>query len=461
MTIRENDTFELVITDMGKDGEGIGKSDGFTWFVKDAVIGDTIEAKALKIKKSYGYAGLVRFITLSKDRAVPVCPAAGRCGGCRLQSMSYEKQLEFKADKTVNDLARIGGFTDIPFEGITGMDDPWRYRDKVQFKAGPGKDGDIVAGFYAAATHEIIPAEDCMIGFKENREILEIILKYMKDCNAAPYDEAACDGLVRDILIRKGYATGELMVCLDINGRDIPDPDRLVDGLCRIEGMTSISLSVNTSGRNMTPGKEMITLFGPGYINDCIGDVRFRISPGSFYQVNPVQTQKLYSKALEYASLTGNETVWDLYCGIGTISLFLAQRAKKVYGVEIVPEAVDDARENAKLNGIVNAEFFCGKAEEVLPEMYEKDGARADVIVVDPPRKGCGAGCLDAILKIHPAKVVYVSCDSATLSRDLKILCSKGYRLEKTSAFDMFPQTVHCESVSLLVPRSHLFNSLN
>ncbi len=450
MTIRKNDTFDLVITDMSEDGSGIGKFDGFTWFVKDAVIGDEITAKAVKVKKSYGYARLMNVITPSPDRVTPACPVAKRCGGCQLQAMSYEKQLGFKEDKLLNDLKRIGGFTDIPFGGMTGMDDPWRYRNKSQYPVGLDRDGDIVAGFYAGRTHEIIPGSDCLIGFEENREILEVILKYMRDWHVSPYDEASRHGLIRHVLIRKGYATGELMVCLVINGREIPHPGELIKGLCKLDGMTSISLNINTENTNVILGKDTIDLFGPGYITDVIGDIRYRISPNSFYQVNHVQTEKLYAQVLEYAHLTGDETVWDLYCGTGTISLFLARGARKVYGVEVVPDAIADARENARLNGIGNAEFFVGKAEEVLPEKFENDGIAADVIVVDPPRKGCDAKCLDTILKMRPSRVVYVSCDPATLARDLKILCDGGYMLTKVRAFDMFPQTVHCESVSLL-----------
>ena len=368
--------------------------------------------------------------------------------------MSYESQLKFKENKVYNNLHRIGGFTDIPFLPIMGMDEPWRYRNKAQFPFGRNKNGEIVTGFYAGRTHDIIPQEDCLLGVEENKKILESIKEYMIENHVAPYEEETHQGLIRHALIRKGFKTGELMVCVIINGRKLPHSEKLVEKLCRFDGMTSISYSINTDKTNVILGKELVNLYGPGYITDYIGDVKYRISPLSFYQVNPVQTEKLYGTALEYAGLTGGEVVWDLYCGIGTISLFLAQKAKKVYGVEIVPQAIDDARENAKLNGLDNVEFFVGKAEEVLPEQYEKNKVYADVIVVDPPRKGCDEQCLNTIVTMAPKRVVYVSCDSATLARDLKMLCEKGYEVEKVRCCDMFGWTTHVETVCLLVLRN-------
>ena len=450
MEIKKNDCFTVSIEDMSEDGSGIGKLDGYIWFIKDAVKGDVVEAKAMKMKKSYGFARLMRVITPSSDRIEPACPVARQCGGCQLQAMSYESQLKFKENKVYNNLRRIGGFTDIPFLPIMGMDEPWRYRNKAQFPFGRNKNGEIVTGFYAGRTHDIIPQEDCLLGVEENKKILESIKEYMIENHVAPYEEETHQGLIRHALIRKGFKTGELMVCVIINGKKLPHSEKLVEKLCRLDGMTSISYSINTDKTNVILGKELVNLYGPGYITDYIGDVKYRISPLSFYQVNPVQTEKLYGTALEYAGLTGGEVVWDLYCGIGTISLFLAQKAKKVYGVEIVPQAIDDARENAKLNGLDNVEFFVGKAEEVLPEQYEKNKVYADVIVVDPPRKGCDEQCLNTIVTMAPKRVVYVSCDSATLARDLKMLCEKGYEVEKVRCCDMFGWTTHVETVVLL-----------
>lgn len=453
MEIKKNDCFTVSIEDMSEDGSGIGKLDGYIWFIKDAVKGDVVEAKAMKMKKSYGFARLMRVITPSPDRIEPACPVARQCGGCQLQAMSYESQLKFKENKVYNNLRRIGGFTDIPFLPIMGMDEPWRYRNKAQFPFGRNKNGEIVTGFYAGRTHDIIPQEDCLLGVEENKKILESIKEYMIENHVAPYEEETHQGLIRHALIRKGFKTGELMVCVIINGKKLPHSEKLVEKLCRFDGMTSISYSINTDKTNVILGKELVNLYGLGYITDYIGDVKYRISPLSFYQVNPVQTEKLYGTALEYAGLTGGEVVWDLYCGIGTISLFLAQKAKKVYGVEIVPQAIDDARENAKLNGLDNVEFFVGKAEEVLPEQYEKNKVYADVIVVDPPRKGCDEQCLNTIVTMAPKRVVYVSCDSATLARDLKMLCENGYEVEKVRCCDMFGWTTHVETVALLTKK--------
>jgi 23S rRNA (uracil1939-C5)-methyltransferase len=450
--MEKNQEFIVTIEDMSEDGSGVGRLDGYIWFVKDTVIGDVVRAKAMKMKKTYGYGRLVEVQKPSPFRVTPPCPVARQCGGCQLQAMSYEEQLKFKERKVFHNLMRIGKFPEeeIPMLPIMGMEEPWRYRNKAQFPFGEDRDGNIITGFYAGRTHAIIEQEDCLLGVKENREILEIIKTYMVKEGVRPYNELTHKGLVRHALIRKGFRTGELMVCLVINGKKLPGAETLVEMLKNVENMRSISYSVNQEKTNVIMGKEVVNLYGPGYITDNIGNVSYQISPLSFYQVNPVQTEKLYGTALEYAGLTGEETVWDLYCGIGTISLFLAQKAKKVYGVEIIPQAIEDARRNAALNHIDNAEFFTGKAEEVLPRQYEENHIYADVIVVDPPRKGCDALCLDTILKMSPRRVVYVSCDSATLARDLRILADGGYRLEKVRCCDMFPETGHVESVALL-----------
>lgn len=451
--MKKDDFITLKIEDMGVDGEGIGKLEGFTFFVKDAVIGDTVEAKIMKMKKSYGYARLMKVLESSEVRCAPLCAYARQCGGCQLQAMDYEAQLDFKAKKVWNNLIRIGGFADIPKPEIIGMDDPWRYRNKAQFPFGTDKEGNVVTGFYAARTHSIIPCTECWLGVEENQVILEKILSHMKQYQIPAYDEKTGKGALRHVLIRKGFTTGEIMVCLILNGRKMKELDVLSRSLQEIPGMTSITINVNTRNTNVIMGTEMIPVWGQDYITDYIGNVQYRISPLSFYQVNPVQTKKLYETALEFADLKGNEIVWDLYCGIGTISLFLAQKAGKVCGVEIVPEAIEDAKQNALLNGYENTEFFVGKAEEVLPEKYEKEGIHADVIVVDPPRKGCDMAALETMVKMQPKKIVYVSCDSATLARDLRYLCGEGYEIRKVKACDMFPGTVHVETVALLVKK--------
>ena len=450
--MEKNQEFTVSIEDISEDGAGIGKLDGYIWFIKDAVIGDVVRARAMKMKKNYGFARLMEILTSSEARVEPKCPVARQCGGCQLQAMSYEEQLKFKERKVKNHLLRIGKFKEdeIHMLPIMGMKEPWRYRNKAQFPFGLDKNGNIVAGFYAGRTHDIIECEDCLLGVEENKDILGIIKGFMRVHGIRPYDETTHKGLVRHALIRKGFHSGEIMVCLVINGKDIPAKEQLVEELCQVKGMTSISYSINQEKTNVIMGKEIVNLYGPGYITDNIGNVTYQISPLSFYQVNPVQTEKLYGTALEYAGLTGSETVWDLYCGIGTISLFLAQNAKKVYGVEIVPQAIEDARRNAVLNHITNAEVFTGKAEEVLPEQYAKNKVYADVIVVDPPRKGCDQVCLDTILKMAPKRVVYVSCDSSTLARDLRYLADGGYEVEKVRCCDMFGQSCHVETVVLL-----------
>ena len=494
--MKKNDVLTIRIEDMGVDGEGIGKVDNIPLFVKDALIGDVVSVKIMKMKKNYGYARLLEILEPSKDRVTPPCEFHRSCGGCQIQALSYEKQLEFKQRKIRNNLKRIGGFSEEMLEQvmepIIGMDEPYHYRNKAQFPVGRDREGRTVTGFYAGRTHTIIPNRNCLLGMPMNEKILETVLSFMEKYRIEPYDEKTNRGVVRHVLTRYGHTTKEWMVCLVINRTKLPHADALVEELVKLEGMTSISININQKNTNVILGEKVETLWGSPYITDYIhlrtgadwqveGDgIAYRISPQSFYQVNPIQTEKLYSTALAYAGLTGEESVWDLYCGIGTISLFLAQRAKQVYGVEIVPQAIADAKENAKLNGITNAEFFVGKAEEVLPEFYERmrrgdsgissgtssglsdaevsdmDAATdvqmltPDVIVVDPPRKGCDTKCLETIVQMSPKRVVYVSCDSATLARDLKFLCENGYEVKRVRGCDMFGQTVSVETVVLL-----------
>ena len=497
MDFQKNQLLTTEIIDISTEGEGIGKVNGYPFFIKDTIIGDQVEIRAIKLKKNYGYGRLEKVITPSPFRVTPSCCFHRQCGGCQIQAMSYEQQLAFKHNKVRNNLLRIGGFgpeeLDRIMEPIVGMEEPFRYRNKAQYPIGRDKEGNPVAGFYAGRTHSIIANTECLLGVDENRTILEAILQYMKEYRISAYEEASGKGLVRHVLIRKGFTSGEIMVCLVINpehmeGRIreknskrewLPHQKELIERLAAIRGMTSISVSINCEKTNVIMGTEIHTLWGKERITDTIfvrdvdncfartGDgIAFSISPLSFYQVNPVQTEKLYSLALSYAGLSGKESVWDLYCGIGTISLFLSGKASKVYGVEVVPQAIEDAKQNAANNGITNAEFFVGKAEEVLPEFYGRKDAvfhsagsaeqgrdgmlHPDVIVVDPPRKGCDEMCLDTMLKMAPDRIVYVSCDSATLARDLRILCDGGYELKRIRPVDMFPQTVHVETVVLL-----------
>ena len=484
-TIRKNDEFELTITDLSDEGAGIGrtettepdgKTSGFIWFVKDALIGDRVLAAATRVKKNYGFARLVRVLEPSPYRVGPRCPEARRCGGCQIQQMDYGAQLKFKEDKVRNDLVRIGGLDpdEFCFEPVMGMEDPWRYRNKAVYPVGKDREGNPVAGFYAGRTHSIIRCEDCLLGAEKNRVVLETVLSFTREFSVEPYDENAHTGVVRHVLIREGRRTGELMVCVVINAKKLKGAEELCRRLKeRLPELRSFTLCVNREKTNVIMGGQIINIYGPGYIEEEICEigaelsdggytyhempvkpVRFRISPLSFFQVNSRQMERLYGTALEFAGLTGQENVWDLYCGVGTISLFLSRHAKKVYGVEIIPAAIENARENAALNGIENAEFFVGKAEEVLPrwyeEQYQKTGEKIDVIVVDPPRKGCDILCLETMVSISPDRIVYVSCDPATLARDLKYLSANGYRVEKVRPCDMFGHTVHVETVCLL-----------
>lgn len=473
MSYSKNDCVELTIEDIGVSGEGIGKVDGYTLFVKDTVIGDVVRVKIMKAKKNYGYARLMDIIKPSKDRVETACPIARQCGGCQIQAMNYNAQLKYKQKLVKDNLLRIGGLTegaDYEMCGILGMDTPFRYRNKAQYPVGEDKDGNIVMGFYAGHTHSIIacPDDDCMLGHRDNAFILNAVKEWMKEYRVRAYNENIHKGTVRHVLVRTGYHTDEVMVCLVTKKMLRKEAaDGLVKAIQKLKlNVASLVVNINKEDTNVILGKECITLYGRPYIEDYIGDIKFQISPLSFYQVNPKQTEVLYNKALEFARLKGNESVWDMYCGIGTISLFLAKKAGKVYGVEIVPQAIEDAKNNAKINNIDNAEFFVGKAEEVVPAFYKKqtgvqsdndstdskeyDMTRPDVVVVDPPRKGCDKKLLDTIVSMSPDRIVYVSCDSATLARDLKLLVEYGYKVEKVQPVDQFGNTVHVETVCLL-----------
>ena len=455
--LRKNDIVTLAVTDMAEGGEGIGRVSGYPLFIKDAVVGDSVEAVVTKAGKSYGFARVLKVTEPSPDRVAAPCPVAAPCGGCQLQALSYPAQLAFKERKVREDLIRLGGFDAALVDGklrpILGMESPLRYRNKVQLPVGEDPDGKLTAGYYAQRSHRIVSCEHCLLDNHEDfAKIRDIVLAFCEENGVRAYDEASGKGLLRHILIRRALNTGEWMVSLVVNGRSIPKRAELVRRLLEFPGMTDISLCVNTERTNVILGTEIIPLYGPGHIRERIGDLSFRLSPLSFFQVNTRQTERLYAEALRAADLSGSETVWDLYCGTGTISLFLARKAAKVCGVEIVAPAVENARRNAEDNKIANAEFFVGKSEEVFPGAVLSGRAPApDAVVLDPPRKGCEKVLLDAILSVAPARIVYVSCDPATLARDLKILCAGGaYALESVQPVDMFPMTMHVETVCLL-----------
>ena len=561
---KKNELIILEITDLTEEGQGVGKKDGLVFFVKDSVMGDVVEARILKVKKNYAYAKVEKLLKPSPYRIAPLCPVAGKCGGCQLQHLSYEKELAWKEDRIAQSLIRIAGIPEEEVhakgEGILGGQTV-RYRNKAQYPVQNGKElhveteqigensaldrkektakncivdgkreGNINSmsvvrkelsglkmGFYGFHSHRIIETEDCLINSAENPLILNCIKEWAREYQISGYEEETGKGLLRHIFLRKGFSTGEVLLCLVLNGKNLPHGKELwerlqglslsaeegglqseadipcgmdvqsgvdvrcgVDVHCRTDipyGMdvqskvndhcwkngtvqgriVGLSMNINEGRGNAILGRETLCLYEKDSIEDKIGELSFSISVPSFYQVNPVQTEKIYGKALEYAALTGEETVWDCYCGIGTISLFLAQKAKQVYGLEIVPEAIENAKKNAEKNGLQNAEFFVGAAEEVLPKWVEEQkregkdvGNLVDVVSLDPPRKGCDEACLSAVLELSPKRIVYVSCDPGSLARDMKYLGEGGYALEKWVGIDNFPRTGHVETIALL-----------
>ena len=500
-SLQKNDLIMLEITDLTEEGQGVGKKDGLVFFVKDSVMGDWVEARILKVKKNYAYAKVEKLLEASPYRITPLCPVAGKCGGCQLQHLSYEKELSWKEDRIAQSLIRIAGLSpeevESKKEGILGgvlsryrnkaqypvqsrkeirsggatsvsdwkVDGKWPGKNKIEAKE---KSSDLSMGFYGFHSHRIIETEDCLINSAENPLILECIKEWAREYKISGYEEETGKGLLRHIFLRKGFSTGEILLCLVLNGKSLPHGkelwERMQDLSLSVEeggqvqgSIVGLCVNINEGSGNAILGRETRCLYGKDSIEDKIGELSFSISVPSFYQVNPVQTEKIYGKALEYAALTGEETIWDCYCGIGTISLFLAQKAKQVYGLEIVPEAIENAKKNAEKNGLQNAEFFVGAAEEVLPKWVEEQkregkdvGNLVDVVSLDPPRKGCDEACLSAVLELSPKRIVYVSCDPGSLARDIKYLGEGGYKLEKWVGIDNFPRTGHVETVVLL-----------
>ncbi|GAB7387722.1 23S rRNA (uracil(1939)-C(5))-methyltransferase RlmD [Bacillaceae bacterium] len=452
--VRENDRIELKIDGLSHQGDGVGRYEGFTLFVPQALPGERVNVQVEKVKKNYGHARLLEVVEASPHRVEPPCPIYRRCGGCQLQHLSYGEQLRQKRQIVIDNLERIGKLENVTVHPTLGMDEPWRYRNKAQVPIGEERGG-LIGGFYAKGTHEIIDMEACLIQHEKNDEVVNLVKRLAASHGIKAYDEAAHRGLLRHVVVKVGFRTGEVMVILITNGETIPNGERLIEEIRKhVPEVRSIVQNINTKRTNVIFGDKTKVLWGDRVIHDYIGDLKFAISARSFYQVNPVQTEKLYNLALRYAGLSGKETVIDAYCGIGTISLFLARRAKRVYGVEIVPEAISDAQVNARLNGIDNVEFAVGEAEKVIPQWYAQ-GVRADVIVVDPPRKGCDEQLLETIVKMRPERVVYVSCNPSTLARDLRYLEDGGYRTLEVQPVDMFPHTMHVECVAQIVLRKN------
>ncbi|WP_313893531.1 23S rRNA (uracil(1939)-C(5))-methyltransferase RlmD [Psychrobacillus sp.] len=446
--VTKNDRITVHIEDLTHDGAGVAKVDGYPLFIQGGLPNETAEVHVLKTLKNYGFAKLVNIVEPSPFRVEAPCPVFSECGGCQLQHMTYEGQLVWKENMVKNVMQRIGKI-DAPVLPIKGMDNPWEYRNKSQIPFGL-EEGQVVAGFYQAKSHRIADTNTCLIQTDEADRLLRAVKEKALDLDLMPYNEETRKGQLRHLVVRKARATGEVMVVLVTKYPKLSKQNEIIAFIQEVEpNVTSIIQNVNNRNTNVIFGDETNVLWGKAAIEDRIGDVRFEISARSFYQVNPEQTEVLYKQALDYAQLSGDETVIDAYCGIGTISLFLAQKAKQVLGVEIVPQAIEDAKRNAALNGFENTYFEAGPAEEVIPAWY-KEGKTADVLVVDPPRKGCDEALLTTIIEQRPKRVVYVSCNPATLARDLRILEDGGYKTQEIQPVDMFPQTTHCEAVALL-----------
>lgn len=447
--LSKNKTYTLEITGLTHEGQGVGKLDGLVVFVNGALIGEIVDVKIVKQTKSYAVGNIAEIKKPSEKRVEPFCSAFDKCGGCSIQHMSYDAQLEFKTDTVRQNLMRIGGLENVQVYDAIGMETPFFYRNKVQYPVGTCG-ADVKIGFYEKGSHNIIESKECNIQPRESNEIRDIVRDFFKSNGISIYNEKTGKGFLRHVVVRMGYKTNELMVVLVVNGKKVPKADQLVKLLCeKYENIKSIVVNINTKNTNIVLGDKNTCIYGQEYISDYIGKYKFNISPLSFFQVNPIQTEVLYNKALEYANLSGNETVFDLYCGIGTISLFLSEKAKKVIGVEVVPDAIADAKRNAELNRIENVEFLVGEAETVIPELY-KEGTRADVVVVDPPRKGCEESLLKTLVEMQPKRIVYVSCNPSTLARDIKFLCGNGFEVNCVQPVDMFPFSYHVEAIILM-----------
>ncbi len=448
--VQKNEYYDVKIESLTHDGLGVARVDGFPVFVANALVGEEINMKVTLVKKTYAFGRAVDYFVTSGERVKPECGIYKQCGGCQVQHLSYEGQLKMKHDTVVNHLKRIGHIEDANVLPTIGMQNPSRYRNKTQVPFGYA-DGKVVAGFYQKRSHEIINMQSCLIQTDISDQIVETMRQLCQELEIDPYNESLNLGVLRHVIVRVGFKTEEIMVTLVTRTHEIPNSELLIQRLVsKYPKIKSIAQNVNPKVTNVIFGDETRILYGEPYIYDEMNGIRFAISPRSFYQVNPIQTETLYSKAVEYAQLSGNEIVFDAYCGIGTITLFLAQHAKQVYGVEFIPEAIEDAKMNARLNGFENTQFAVGKSEEIIPAWIE-NGIVPDVIVVDPPRKGCDRSLLDTMLEAAPDRIVYVSCDSSTLARDLRVLIDGGYKLEVVQPVDMFPQTAHIECVAKLV----------
>lgn len=448
MNVEKNQVYEVDILDNGIEGEGIAKIDGFTVFVPGTIKGEKVRVKILKVLSSHGFGKVEEIIEKSEFRRDADCDTFSKCGGCSMRHMSYEKTLEVKRNNVISTLKKQG--LDIEVKDVIGMDKPFFYRNKLQYPVGMDSNGNAVLGIFAPRSHRIIETKKCFIQDERLQDIANSIFKFIRENNIPVYDEKNFTGEIRHLVLRIGVKTGEIVVTIVSNNEKITKEKELIEFVVRkYPNVKTIIKNVNSKNTNVILGNENVVLYGEGYIYDELLGFKFKISPMSFYQVNPYQTEKLYSKAIEYADLSGKETVFDLYCGIGTIGICASRNVKKLYGIETVPDAIKDAKENARINGIRNAEFFVGDVEKTLPKFIEENDIRPDVVFLDPPRKGCEKTALDTIMKIMPKKIVYVSCNPATLARDLKILQDR-YETKEVTPVDMFPYTSHVECCSVL-----------
>ena len=447
--MKKNEELIVEIIDNGIDGEGIAKVDGIPIFIPNAIRGEKVRIKILKVLSSYAFGKVIDILEKSSNRVDSDCETYPRCGGCNLRHCDYDFTIEMKKNSVENTLAKALG-RKIEVDEVLKMHEPYFYRNKLQYPVGIGNEGSVVMGVYAQRSHTIIPTMECKIQDKLCQKIANFIFDFIKENKIPVYNENTFEGSIRHIIIRIGKKTNEVMVTLVTNTNNIFKEKELVNAIIsNFSEVKTIAKNINNKNTNVILGNKTEILFGEGYIYDYLGNKKFKISPMSFYQVNPIQTEKLYSKAVEFAELSGNETIFDLYCGIGTIGIFASDSVKKIYGIETIPEAIEDAKENAQINNIENSEFFCGDVEEVLPELIKERNLSADVVFIDPPRKGCEKKAIDTILKIQPKRIVYVSCNPATLGRDLKLLEEK-YELKKLAICDMFCFTSHVECVAAI-----------
>ncbi|MFF5916370.1 23S rRNA (uracil(1939)-C(5))-methyltransferase RlmD [Staphylococcus pasteuri] len=447
-TLKKNEIKTGQVLDLTHEGHGVVKIDRYPIFVPNALINETIEYKIIKVKKNFAIGKLLNVIVESDSRVEPPCVYYDKCGGCQLQHMTYQAQLTMKKEQVINLFHRKGSFNDTVIHDTVGMEDPWRYRNKSQIPIGLNNNKKPIMGFYRQRSHDIIDMDSCLIQDEKHQQVMNDVKQLISELNISVYNEKTKKGLLRHLVVRTGHYTNQMMIILVTNGKAFKKANQLVEALVKLHpNVTSIKQNINDAHSNVIMGRKSITLYGTDEIEDKLSEITFNISDQSFYQINSHQTEKLYNQALEYAQLTGNEIVLDTYCGIGTIGLYMAGKSKHVYGVEVVPSAIKDAEENATINQLENTTFVCGKAEEVILK-WKAEGIRPDVVMVDPPRKGCDETFIKTLLELNPKRIVYISCNPSTQQRDAQLL-SQQYDLKEITPVDMFPQTTHIETVAL------------